>query len=481
MTHNLLPYAAMKESDIPWLGPMPEHWALRRLRHVADLRVSNVNKKIVPGERLVRLCNYVDVYKNDVIRSSMSFMRASATPDEISRFRLRIGDVIITKDSEDWKDIGVPAWVADDADDIICGYHLAILRSYPSVILGRYLHWQLQSQPAQVQFSVAANGVTRYGLSHGAIKETVVAMPPVAEQEAIIRFLNHADQRIRRYVLENRRLIKLLDEHKQVILERAITSGLNPTVRYRPSHITWLAEIPEHWDIRRNGRLFAQRNETGFASLPILEVSIRTGVRLREFSTSARKQVMTDRSKYKRALKGDIAYNMMRMWQGAVGVVPADGLVSPAYIVARPLGGVDVRYFNYLFRTTAYKAEIDAQSRGIVKDRNRLYWEDFKQINSPYPPLEEQSGIADSIDQSTCAVSRAIGQAERDIGLLREYRTRLITDVVTGKLDVRARTAELNDDEDRPDTSGQQDIWADEQEDSGAEDSEEALDEVARA
>lgn len=482
MTHNLIPYAAMKESDVPWLGQMPEHWLLRRLRHVAELRVSNVNKKSVPGEPIVRLCNYVDVYRNDVIRSSMSFMRASATLDEISRFRLRAGDVIITKDSEDWKDIGVPAWVADDADDIICGYHLAILRSYPAVMLGRYLHWQLQSQPAQVQFSVAANGVTRYGLSHGAIKETVVALPPaIAEQAAIARFLDYADRRIRRYVQAKLKLIKLLDEHKQIIVERAVTRGIDPSVRFQPSLVAWLPEIPAHWEIRRNGRLFVQQNETGFAALPILEVSLRTGVHLREFSNSARKQVMSDRNKYKRALKGDIAYNMMRMWQGAVGIVPADGLVSPAYIVARPFGGVDVRYFNYLFRTAAYRAEIDAQSRGIVKDRNRLYWADFKQMSSPYPPVEEQGRIADHIDEGTKVINRAIQGAEEEITLAREYRTRLITDVVTGKVDVRLRAAGFTDEaDDEAELSEAQDI-GDEEELSSAGDVEDALDEVSLA
>ena len=106
--------------------------------------------------------------------------------------------------------------------------------------------------------------------------------------------------------------------------------------QYRDSGLPWLGEIPEHWDVRRNGRLFAERVETGFEDLPILEVSLRTGVRVRDMENGARKQQMADRSKYKRAAKGDIAYNMMRMWQGAVGVAPVDGLISPAYVVARP-------------------------------------------------------------------------------------------------------------------------------------------------
>ena len=118
---------------------------------------------------------------------------------------------------------------------------------------------------------------------------------------------------------------------------------------YRDSGLPWLGKIPEHWDVRRNGRLFAERVETGFEELPILEVSLRTGVRVRDMENGARKQQMADRSKYKRAAKGDVAYNMMRMWQGAVGVAPVDGLISPAYVVARPFPEVDFRASTPIF------------------------------------------------------------------------------------------------------------------------------------
>jgi type I restriction enzyme, S subunit len=109
--------------------------------------------------------------------------------------------------------------------------------------------------------------------------------------------------------------------------------GLTPYPECRPSGLPWLGEIPVHWEVRRNARLFAERNQTGFPDLPILEVSIRTGVTVRNMDNQKRKQMMTDRSKYKRSVKGDLAYNMMRMWQGAVGVAPVDGLISPAYVV----------------------------------------------------------------------------------------------------------------------------------------------------
>lgn len=144
---------------------------------------------------------------------------------------------------------------------------------------------------------------------------------------------------------------------------------------YRVSGLPWVPQVPEGWQVLRNGRLFGHRVETGFPDLPILEVSLRTGVRVRDMDNLKRKQVMSQKEKYKRAVKGDIAYNMMRMWQGAVGPVPEDGLVSPAYVVVKPYAEANSTYFSYLFRTAAYMQEVNKFSRGIVADRNRLYWD----------------------------------------------------------------------------------------------------------
>ena len=169
-----------------------------------------------------------------------------------------------------------------------------------------------------------------------------------------------------------------------------MSDGLKPYPDYKDSGLPWLPRVPSHWRVVRNGSLFGQRNQTGYGELPILEVSLKTGVRMRDFANSTRKQIMSDMAKYKRAVKGDLAYNMMRMWQGAVGVSPVDGLVSPAYVVARPYPGVESRFYAELFRTGAYMSEVDNFSRGIVKDRNRLYWDQFKQMPSPFPQPDEQ-------------------------------------------------------------------------------------------
>ena len=229
MTPAFHPYPAYKPSGVPWLGDVPVQWEVRRLRTIAEMRVSNVDKHTRGDEIPVRLCNYVDVYKNDRIRQGMAFMRATASQAEIERFRLEQDDVLITKDSEAWNDIGVPALVAETADDLICGYHLALLRPLREM-LGPYLARTLQTTGAAYQFHVRANGVTRYGLTHSGIQSVCIPLPPLPEQRAIVRYLDYVDRRVRRYVEAKRKLIALLEEERQAVIHQAVTRGLDPNV-----------------------------------------------------------------------------------------------------------------------------------------------------------------------------------------------------------------------------------------------------------
>jgi len=208
---------------------------------------------------------------------------------------------------------------------------------------------------------------------------------------------------------------------------------------YRDSGLPWAPKIPVGWQVLRNGRLFSHRVETGFPDLPILEVSLRTGVRVRDMENLKRKQVISQKEKYKRAAKGDIAYNMMRMWQGAVGPAPVDGLVSPAYVVARPYPEANSAYFSYLFRTSAYMREVNKFSRGIVADRNRLYWESFKQMPSLVPPRIEQDQIVAYLRAQDAHIARFIKAKRELIKLLTELKLRIIDHAVTRGLDPNVR------------------------------------------
>ena len=216
-------------------------------------------------------------------------------------------------------------------------------------------------------------------------------------------------------------------------------ADLGPYPTMKDSGVPWLGGIPASWSVVRNGRLFVERKETGFADLPILEVSLRSGVRIRRFGDDARKQLMSDRDKYKRACAGDLAYNMMRMWQGAAGLAPVDGLVSPAYVVARPFPGVVAGYFAYLFRTDSYMGEVDQYSHGIVKDRNRLYWDQFKQMPSACPPAEEQAAIVRFLDYVDRRVRHYIRSKQKLIKLLEQQKWAIVDRAVTRGLDPNVR------------------------------------------
>ena len=225
VTRGLDPNVRLKPSGVEWLGDIPEHWEVRRLRNVAHVLVSGIDKHIKEKEISVWLCNYVDVYKNERITENLSFMPASASAEEIARFILKPGDIIITKDSEDWNDIGVPSLVEYSAPDLVCGYHLAILR--PRVgILGEYLLRALQSPSIASQFYVAANGVTRYGLSHVAIKGVSIPVSPLPEQTAIVQFLNDAIANLDAATNRAQHEIDLLQEYRTCLIADVVTGKL---------------------------------------------------------------------------------------------------------------------------------------------------------------------------------------------------------------------------------------------------------------
>jgi type I restriction enzyme S subunit len=293
----------------------------------------------------------------------------------------------------------------------------------------------------------------RQGLDFSHFKRMPVALPPPAEQAAIVRFLDWANGRLERAIRAKRKVIALLNEQKQAIIHRAVTRGLDPSVPLKPSGIPWLGDIPQHWGIVRNMALFAHRVEAGVAGLPVFQVSLRSGITAEDLDQFGRpKKLITDTTKYKRIYRGDIAYNTMRMWQGAVGVSPSDGLVSPAYVVLSPRGGTCPDFYDFIFHTDIYKQQVNRQSTGIVSDRNRLYWDSFKQMPSVALPSSEQEAIVAFIYSQTSGLNAARARLEREIDLLREYRTRLVADVVTGKLDVREAAAQLPE-EAAPDTS----------------------------
>lgn len=263
-----------------------------------------------------------------------------------------------------------------------------------------------------------------------------VPCPDEQTQRATSRFLRSATNDIDALIEAKQTLLGLLAEKRRTLVAEAVMHGLDRSAPLRPSGVDWLGDIPAHWEVRRLATLFTEKDERNEPDLPLLEVSINTGVSVRQFSTTQIEGTAADFNTYKVARKGSIAFNKMRMWQGAVGVSPTDGLISPDYVVAEPSDDVDADFAGLLFRTPAFSAECARHSQGITWDRLRLYWDGFRDISIGLPPLNEQRKIVELQEREASKIDRLASATERSIALLKERRSALIAAAVTGQIDI---------------------------------------------
>jgi len=370
-------YPAYRDSGVEWLGDVPEGWEVKRLKRM--FRVINGS---TPKSGIF------EYWDGDI---------SWVTPDDLGRLKSNTIDETVRKITAlGYQSCGTtlaPAGSLVLSTRAPIG-HLAIAeidlctnQGCRSLIFKygdnkRYFYCQLLA--ARPELESLGQGSTFRELGKSKLEAIELFSPPLPEQHAIADFLDRETAKIDELAAKKERLVELLDEKRTALISHAVTKGLDPDAPMKDSGIEWLGDVPEGWEIRRNGALFMQRDERGYPDLPLLSVSLHTGTSVREFSSDRIEQMAEDRSTYKRAKKGDIVFNKMRMWQGAVGVAPTDGLVSTDYTVAKPLEGVQPRYFEHLFRTSFYKTETNRYSYGIVPDRNRLYWDRFKQMPSIY-------------------------------------------------------------------------------------------------
>ena len=226
VTKGLDPNVKMKDSGVEWIGQVPEHWEVKRLRHVGRYSNSGVDKKSYEDQQTVELCNYTDVYYNEFINDDMPFMQATASSHEIEQFTLRKGDVIITKDSEDPSDIGIPAFVRHDMPGVVCGYHLTMIRALNDNY-GSYIHRSLQSDHTKAHFFGESPGITRYGLNQNTIGNAPVALPPPEEQASIAATLDRETARIDALISKAEQSITLLKERRTAFITAAVTGQID--------------------------------------------------------------------------------------------------------------------------------------------------------------------------------------------------------------------------------------------------------------
>jgi type I restriction enzyme S subunit len=408
---------------------------MSKLRDLADIRVSNVDKRSYASERPVKLCNYMDAYANDYVTGALEFMQVTASLSEIERFALHAGDVVITKDSETPDDIGVPAVIVEEIDSLVCGYHLALIRPKLRAVHPIYLAKHLASSSVVRYFAANATGSTRYGLAVGTIERLDVPVPPPAEQAKIAEVLCRVDRAIEQTEV----LITKQQRIKVGLMQDLLTRGIDEhgDLRSKQTHAfknSRLGRIPVEWSETSIGNQFVVRRERGRSGLPVMAIVMSDGL-VERSSVDRRVETALVPAQHALVCEGDIAYNMMRMWQGVLGRASFDCLVSPAYVVLRPLESINSRFAEWLFRDARMVHAFRQASKGVVDDRLRLYPKDLFPISMAIPQCkQEQSQIADRLDAQVAVIATEIRALEK----LRHLRAGLMQDLLSGNRRVTA-------------------------------------------
>ena len=225
VTKGLNPDVEMKDSGVEWIGEIPSGWVVQKLKYTSSILPSNVDKHIYPEEVQVRLCNYTDVYYNEFITPSLELKKGSCNQNEFDKFKLRQGDVIITKDSESPDDIGIPTLVTKDFNDVVCGYHLTLIR--PRDVVGGYLFRFIQSDRTRKYFEINSDGVTRFGLGKPTIENMVIPLPPFHEQQQIVEYLDEQTKKIDSLIEKETKRLDLLKEYRQSLISDVVTGKVD--------------------------------------------------------------------------------------------------------------------------------------------------------------------------------------------------------------------------------------------------------------
>jgi type I restriction enzyme S subunit len=423
---KVIKYSAYKDSGAEWLGAIPSHWNTLSNKNIFRLKKNQVGKK--SGDYVLLSLTLNGVIKRDMENPQGKFPAEFNTYQEVKK-----GDFIFCLfDVEE-----TPRCVGlSDFDGMITGAYTVM---EPNEDFDRnFLYYFYLNLDADKRLKPLYTGL-RNTISKENFFSFKSFVPPKKEQTSIAAFLDRKTSLIDQATDIKQKQIDLLKERRQILIHKAVTRGLNPNVKMKDSGVEWIGEIPEGWEIAKNGSIFQERNESGNESLPILSVSIHTAVSSEELSADDNRHGsirIEDKSNYKLVLPNDLVFNMMRAWQGAIGAVRTKGMVSPAYVVAYPNKKINTDFFEHQYRTESLIQQMDRFSKGITDFRKRLYWDEFKNLLTILPPVEEQIMISEYIKNIKVKITTAISLKEQEIEKLKEYKATLINSAVTGKVKV---------------------------------------------
>lgn len=436
---GLRAYPAYKDSGVDWLGRVPAHWEVRRIKTLFREK----DERSGAGNGIL-----LSLTRSRGIVPQAEASKRIASAEDLSKYKVcRPGDLIMNR-MQAWSGMfAVSAYEGVVSPDY-CVFG-AIGASSVKYFEQLFKTPRVVEQFAQLSKGIGSGFNRLYTPDFGAIP---VFAPSLAEQAAIVRFLDHADRRIRRYIRAKRRLIALLNEQKQAIIHRAVTRGLDPNVRLKPSGVEWLGDVPEHWEITPIKRVLS-RMDYGTS-----EAAKTDGkVRLLTMSNIQKGEVVDsgtgglDRVPPGLLLeKHDLLFTRTNGNPDLVGKVglfrgsSSEQVTFASYLVRlRVRQPFSACWLHLLLNSSVFWAF--ARSHALVNLQTNLNPNRYGQFLIPTPPSSEQERIADVVARETSRLTEAMAAAQREITLLQEYRTRLIADVVTGKLDVREAAAKLPD------------------------------------
>ncbi len=415
-------YDKYKSSGIDWIGDIPEHWEVRKLRFVGNFTASGIDKKIIEGEPIVKIINYTDVYgnSNNILNSARTYMEVSCSEERQKEHQVKKGDLIFTPSSETIEDIGVSALVNEDLENTAYSYHVLRFR-FEKELAHNFKKYLCSNHFVLNQFSSNAKGTTRQILNRDNFNSINVLLPTFPEQSAIADYLDEKTAQIDKLIAEKRRLIELLKEERLGVINQAVTRGINPHAKLKPSGIAWLGDIPEHWEVKKLKYVASFRSGEGITSDAIRdegEFPVYGGNGLRGYFSSFTHDGNFALIGRQGALCGNVNYAFGKFW------------ASEHAVVATLLDEHEVFWFGELLRIM----NLNQYSQSAAQPG--LAVENIKNLSAAVPSIEEQKQIVEFIETATGKTDATIATIEKEIGFLREYRTALISEVVTGKIKV---------------------------------------------
>jgi len=424
---DLKPYPRYKQSGLPWAADVPDHWGLTPNRGLVRKR------KLLVGSRHTEY-RLLSLTKQGVIVRDISTGKGKFSSDMGTSQEVRKGDLVFCffDVPETPRTVGL-----SQHDGMITGAYTVL------ETVGRasaeYFELFYRAMDDRKLLSPLYSGL-RNTIPIERFLSTKTPQPPPEEVTAIVRFLNFANIRLEATIRAKRKVIALLNEQKQAIIHRAVTRGFDSGVTLRPSGIDWLGDVPKHWNVVRIKYLLREvdeRSTTG--DEPLLSMRMHHGLVL--FSEHfARPPQAATLVGFKIVRPGQFVVNRMQAGNGVIFASKLTGLVSPDYAVLDPIGDASVEFLGELFRSRTVRAKFRAESKGLGTGTSgflRLYSDRMGAIHVALPPRDEQNEILAKLGSELAGLNSAISGLEREIELWREYRTRLVSDIVTGKFDVR--------------------------------------------